>query len=190
MIVAIGHRKNVGKTRASQFLLSYFRANFGQLRVINTSFARPLKELCYQLYKHLGLQDTDFYEMNYQAKDIPLPGTDITPRDIWIHVAKALRDIDDSVFVRMLVEQTKEAEIVIIHDLRSSVEWSMIREQGGLCVKIERSTGLEIDDPDSWLIDHTDWDVVINNDGSLKALMEQVEQLGRKVLEKLYEAPQ
>lgn len=189
MIVALGHRKNVGKTRASMFLLSHFRANFGQLRVINTSFARPLKELCHQLYKHLGLQDTDYYELNYEAKDIPLPNTHWTPRDIWIHIAKSLRDVDDSVFVRMLIEQTKGADVVIIHDLRSSVEWSMVREAGGLCVRIDRSTGLEIDDPDSWLIDHTDWDMVINNDGSLKALMEQVELLSQMVMEKMYEAP-
>ena len=187
MIVALGHKKSVGKTKTANFLMSYLKTNYGNLDVRLTSFSNPLKVRCYQLFGHLGVMHPSFYEINYQLKDVPLP-CGKTPRDIWIHVAASLREIDNEIFVSLLEQEIKKNTMTIIYDLRDPIEWQMVKNNGGLCVRVDRNTGLENDGPDSWLDSFTEWDLVINNNGSFADLMNQVEVLACRLMEKYHEA--
>lgn len=144
-LIAFTGRKTVGKDYLAEWLI----AEYGAVRV---SFSDNLKIIANKVFP--------WCEVYYppELKEVPIyhPNNVYgkSPRDIWKHM-DSLREIDPSVFVHQTREDITEnlyttASAIIVTDIRKQVEFDMVREMGGIIIRI---TGDAFIDPDEWEID-------------------------------------
>lgn len=172
MIIGIGHKKNVGKdTFANILKMHLIRCGITNVSVKNVSDI--LFDIGSYAYRWAGMKDAEYYREKYSEKDKELPGLPkTTPRDIAKKLGNCLRDIDKDSLMKSLLESTKENEIVIIPSIRFHNETKIIKESGGLLVKVTRPNN-EADTNDVFdtsLDDFNEWDFEVVNDSGLSAL--------------------
>jgi len=175
MIIAFGHRRYVGKNLAAKLLYNYLRLN-GIKSIQQVSFATPLKQLCRDLFP--GIKDTIYYEQNPKEKDEVIEEYGYSARSIWIAVGNNMRDIDPLVWISKTLDVSTDH--LIIRDLRYDNEASTIKELGGVLVRIDRDTPKHTDVADTALSNYTDWDEVIDNNGTIYDLQERIVELAER----------
>ena len=171
----MGHRQRVGKDLAVELL-----RESGLFKEINAiSFARPIKERCYELFSDLGMQTPFHYENYADEKNQILPLIHKTPREIMIHYGQAMRAIWPSVWINAALKQviTDPSVLNIFTDLRFENEFRAIKDAGGHCIRIDRdSVPITDDEADvalSWLPD-ANWDDIMHNNGDKNDLARNV----------------
>ena len=166
-ILSFGHRKNVGKSTATRFLVQEIRLAQPGSNILLAGFADKVKDISYQLYSWAGLQPKYYYDKNYSEKEIILPKIGKTPREIWIHIGNSIRsDGYDWTWAEYLFNQSK-VDYLFIDDLRFSVEAEYIKDRGGHVIKIDRPDQPKVSDgADEPLEDYLKWDgIILNNKG-------------------------
>jgi len=176
-IVAFGHQKGAGKDTAAQFLTTFLKTNYPKLRVKHTGFANKLKDVSFQLFKWAGLKRAIYYETHYSEKEIVLPLVGLTPREIWIAVGNGMREIHQDVWINCALS-VPNVDILIISDLRFKNEAHAIGFKG-LLIRIDRDIERGTDPAEIDLLDWTDWDRAIDNNGTLQELNTEIESLGK-----------
>jgi hypothetical protein len=180
LIVAFGHRKRVGKDKAAQFLISHLRIKHRGLSIIRAGFADKVKAVCYDLYKHRGLQSADFYEepQNEHLREVILPSLNLTPRQVWINLANSIRaSVSEATWFEYLLENTK-ADVLVVKDMRFPIEADGILAKGGKIYRIDRSEGsIDVDGADEALDDYDRWTGTITNDGTLHEFHNKIVQI-------------
>jgi hypothetical protein len=166
-IVALGHRKKVGKDTFARFIVRHIRMQHPSIKVKLEGFADALKDVAYRLYAWTGLQPGSYYELHPEDKDKLLISIGKTPRALWIVLAKALRDFDPKIFADALLK-TRDCDVLIIKDLRYYVEINEL-PPGTLIARIERETDEPLDAPDGELSNYN-WPMTIYNNGSVQEL--------------------
>jgi len=182
LIVALGHKKFVGKDTVANILCD----RLGTYLTKRVSFAAPLKTISHQLFGYGGLKDGDYYETHTAEKMAVLPLLGKSPRDIWIAVGNDMRQIHSEVWCQAGLSQAKNAATAIVTDLRYPNEAKALDEAGAVLVKIERAAALKTDDVADCALDGYDgWDIVYNNlHPNLDALRDDVvEHLVPAILE-------
>jgi len=177
-IVAFGHQKGVGKDMAAKFLTTFLKTNYPGLRTKHTGFANKLKDISYQLFKWAGLRRAIYYETHYKEKEIVLPLVGLTPREIWIDIGNRMREIHSDVWINCAIN-VPDIDILIISDLRFKNE---ARAIGGLLVRIDRNVERGTDPAEVDLLNWTDWDLIIDNNGTLQDLNTEIETLAKKLI--------
>ena len=104
-IIAFGYKKGTGKDTAAQFLTTTLKTNCSGVKIKRESFAYKLKYVCWQLYSWAGLQPSSFYEQRRDLKEVTLPLIDMSPREIWIKVGNALRDVYPDTWVKNVLNK-------------------------------------------------------------------------------------
>ena len=172
-IIAFGYKKGSGKSTAALFLSSHLRCEFPNLRIKEVSFAGKLKDVAFQLFSWAGLQRGVYYESHYKEKEIILPKLGLSPRDVWISVGNKMREINENVWLEIAL--CVNVDFIIIPDLRFRNEAQTVAKKSGVLVKMVRD-GLEkgSDAAETELDSWTDWDHVLNNNGTLSELNEKV----------------
>jgi hypothetical protein len=165
MIIGIGHRKQQGKDTLAKMIEYQWVIGAGIV-----SFATPIYECCWQLYKHVGFQKKEYYDRNPHEK-MALLENGKTVRQVLIDVGELMRSYDPDVFVQAALAVHSAYRHIIIPDLRHHNEFKGIKDQGGICVKVVRPGDKEAHgtfntDIDEILKDETDWDFIIHNDGT------------------------
>ncbi len=182
-IIAFGYKKETGKDTASQFLTTALKTNCPGVKIQRASFAAKLKDICWQLYGWAGLEPGWFYERHRDMKEVVLPKIGMSPRDIWIKVGNALRDVYNDTWIRSTLAPS-EHDFKIITDLRFRNEATATIRSGGILIRMDRNVPRGTDpaevDLDSWNI----WSEVIDNSGSLNDLNTQMVILARKLCPK------
>lgn len=157
--IAFGSQARVGKDTAADYLLS----NYGGMKL---SFSEPLYALLYSTQKYCGLhiqKDRDFLQFIgtwARNKDV----------DIWVNMAK--RKI-------LLSSETN----IYVTDVRYPNEFLMLKNLGFKMVRIKREnndrnmTNEQASHPSENSLSEADWDIVIENDGSLSEFLEKIEKL-------------
>jgi hypothetical protein len=183
-IVAFAHRKRVGKDTAAKFLDTIIRISRPGFQVKKVSFASKLKDVCYQLYGWDGLQPAIFYEaeQNAHLREIALPTIGKSPRQIWIEAGNKLRDVYSHTWVDYALRGIK-TDVLIITDLRFENEAKKVHELGGKIFKIIRpDVEVSNDASDSALDNYTEWDGILNNDGTLQQFHWKIEKIAEDIL--------
>lgn len=183
-IIAIGHQKRVGKNTFANFCHEILRerARGANIQVVN--IANCLKDACYMLYSGIGLQTWHHYEEHPDEKDKPLK-TGKTPRDIWLEVGSIMTAYDTCVFIRQAVTGV-DCDFLFLPDLRRVVETAFLGDFANVkFVKILRGTPTKYGDIDDDLLDYN-FDITLENNGTLKDLYTQAEQF---VTDHLYKRP-
>ena len=181
-IIALGHKKNVGKNTFAKFVMTYLRCERPDLKIKQISFAAKLKDISYQLYSWAGLERGIYYESHREVKEEILPQIGKSPREIWIEVGNKLREVYPNTWIDYALNHLV-ADIIIITDLRFKNEASVIWQNNGQLIRIDRPEVLQGTDPaEVDLNDWPHWDTVINNHGTLRDLNQIAERFARSLL--------
>ena len=167
-IIALGHRKRVGKDVAADYFVQLIQKANPKLIVKHKSFAEPLKMLSYHLYGWAGLKTGEYYnELNATEREQVLPEIGKSPRQIWIEVGLKMREIYEATWIDLLL-QNADCDVCVISDLRFPNEFDKTRQLKGLVIKIERPGSIQSNDgADNALASEHDWDYIIKNQGDL-----------------------
>jgi len=174
MIIGLGYKARVGKDTTAEYLVKTY--NFAQ-----ESFAWPLKE--YIGRQICGFNDRQLYG---DLKEVIDPEWGMTPRQMLQLIGTdALRKVvhDDFWIIpmkRKIREHIKNNKSVVISDVRFPNEVKLIREFGGLVIRIDRTnpdkiSGVEKHSSETELDVYTCWDHSFNNNGTFEELYSQVD---------------
>lgn len=175
--IAFGHRRKVGKDRASQFIVSHLRLQGDRSRIERASIFYEQKLLCHKLYGWCGLRHPDYYETESGMidKEKILPKIGKSPRQIYIEFAIGTEAIHPTTGIDYLFHICEDVEKLVISDLRRPCEADRIHERGGYVIRIDKPDVPKATDVvDMAMSAYGDWDAVICNDGDLNKLHREV----------------
>lgn len=181
MIIGISGKAGSGKDTAAKMLevlyanpdISYEDfvnkryKNFADILIVH--FADALKETAQVLFR-LGEWETNTQE----GKKTTINWIGKTVRELLQGIGQGLRDaIDFDLWVKILFANTKGWSNYIIADVRYPNEIKAIKERNGILLRIDRKgAGAGNHSSETALDDYKEWDVHIENNGSIEDLFE------------------
>lgn len=181
MIIGISGKAGSGKDTAAKMLevlyanpdISYEDfvnkryKNFADILIVH--FADALKETAQVLFR-LGEWETNTQE----GKKTTINWIGKTVRELLQGIGQGLRDaIDFDLWVKILFANTKGWSNYIIADVRYPNEIKAIKERNGILIRIDRKgAGAGNHSSETALDDYKEWDVHIENNGSIEDLFE------------------
>ena len=181
MIIGISGKAGSGKDTAAKMLevlyanpdISYEDfankryKNFTDILIVH--FADALKETAQVLFR-LGEWETNTQE----GKKTTINWIGKTVRELLQEVGQGLRDaIDPNLWIKALFANTEDWSNYIIADVRYPNELEAIKERDGVLIRIDRNgAGAGNHSSETALDDYNDWDIHIENNGSLESLFE------------------
>lgn len=183
-IIAFGHRKRVGKDKASTFLITELRMRSLPLRIVRAGFADKVKDVAHQIYAWAGLMPGEFYELpeNEYLKEVVLPLIGRSPRQVWIGVGNGVRGAVgyDGTWKDYLLRSTR-ADLLVVKDLRFPAEAEGVLSLGGWVYRIDNPRApVVVDGADEPLADWRGWTGVVDNSGTLNDLHAAVAAIARR----------
>ena len=181
MIIGISGKAGSGKDTAAKMLevlyanpdISYEDfankryKNFADIQIVH--FADSLKETAQVLFR-IGEWETNTQE----GKKTTINWIGKTVRELLQGIGQGLRDaIDPNLWVKILFANTEGWSNYIIADVRYPNEVYAIKKRNGVLIRIDRKgAGAGNHSSETALDDYNDWDVRIENNGSLESLFE------------------
>lgn len=175
-IISFGHKKRRGKDTAVNCAMAFARQYYPSLQFGILSFGDQIKKVSYDMFHWAGLELGMYYENNPKEIDELLAPINLSPRQIWDNIGLMGREIEPRVWVQMAIAHAPEADVLFCKDLRFPTEVDLIREFKGKIYRIDRSI------PDGGKVDqalnfYTEWDGIIDNNGSIKDLNKKIKQI-------------
>lgn len=172
MLIGFGYAARVGKDTACDYLCETHRFH-------RWSFACILKIAAGQIF---GLSENQLYGSEKEVVD---PRWGMSPREI---LQKLGTDCLRNTFGKDVWVKALETDLesygytrACISDVRFQEEFDWVKSKGGICVKIERDTGVKISGADheseNALTHETRWDYVISNNGSFEDFYKKLDRL-------------
>lgn len=166
-IIALGHRRRVGKDTFVRFAMDHLKSN-GVKHCHKLSFFEKIKEISHEIWNFGGLEGPIYYENHGEKKEQILPPLGKSPRNIWIEFGESINRICPITLCELAFQKLKDG-IYLIPDLRRPIEAEYIKKFGGKVIRIDNSRVQKFDDScDSGLINYDQWDDIIENEGSLR----------------------
>lgn len=181
MIIGISGKAGSGKDTAAKMLevlyanpnISYEDfankryKNFADIQIVH--FADTLKETAQVLFR-IGEWETNTQE----GKKTTINWIGKTVRELLQGIGQGLRDaIDPNLWVKILFANTESWTNYIIADVRYPNEIKAIKERNGILLRIDRKgAGAGNHSSETALDDYKEWDVHIENNGSIEDLFE------------------
>lgn len=171
LIVALGHKKQVGKSLAASLL----KEHYADKKVEVVSFAGLLYDTCHKLFGVYGFQNKDYYDIFNKEKETVLPRLGKSPRQILIEIGCFMRKIKNDIWIDNAIKDHDKDTIIIIPDCRFPNEAEAIKAYGGLLIKIDRRSQIISDDEADCVLDGHPWfDYIVNNDGTPEELLQEL----------------
>lgn len=181
MIIGISGKAGSGKDTAAKMLevlyanpdISYEDfankryKNFADIQIVH--FADSLKETAQVLFR-IGEWETNTQE----GKKTTINWIGKTVRELLQGIGQGLRDaIDPNLWVKILFANTEGWSNYIIADVRYPNEVYAIKERNGVLIRIDRKgAGAGNHSSETALDNYKEWDVYIENNGSIEDLFE------------------
>ena len=181
MIIGISGKAGSGKDTAAKMLevlyanpdISYEDfankryKNFADIQIVH--FADSLKETAQVLFR-IGEWETNTQE----GKKITINWIGKTVRELLQGIGQGLRDaIDPNLWVKILFANTEGWSNYIIADVRYPNEIYAIKKRNGVLIRIDRKgAGAGNHSSETALDNYKEWDVHIENNGSIEDLFE------------------
>ena len=181
MIIGISGKAGSGKDTAAKMLevlyanpdISYEDfankryKNFADIQIVH--FADSLKETAQVLFR-IGEWETNTQE----GKKTTINWIGKTVRELLQGIGQGLRDaIDPNLWVKILFANTEGWSNYIIADVRYPNEIKAIKERNGILLRIDRKdAGAGNHSSETALDNYKEWDVHIENNGSIEDLFE------------------
>ena len=183
MIIGISGKAGSGKDTAAKMLevlyanpnISYEDfanrkyKNFADIQIMH--FADILKETTQVLFR-IGEWETNTQE----GKKTTINWIGKTVRELLQEVGQGLRDaVDPNLWIKALFANTEDWSNYIIADVRYPNELEAIKERDGVLIRIDRNgTGAGNHSSETALDDYKEWDIYIENNGSIEDLFENM----------------
>lgn len=180
IVIAFGHRKQVGKDTCARFLSTILKTETRGYAVKTVGFADELKDTCFRLFSWAGMQPKEYYEEFPKDKEVVLGPVGKSPRQIWIEFGNKMREIYEPIWIEFIFRhQAQKADILMVKDLRYPNEFDRCNVGDHQCfkIKVERSSEPYVPDvADAALRNKPDgeWNHVLRNEGTLKDCYQQV----------------
>lgn len=173
MIIALGHRRNVGKDAFGRAMHMQLQNTYGKRLVFLVSFADKLKSSASFLFEWAGVRPRAYYDNYRSQKEAMVPPLGMTYRDLLIKMGLAMREIHPDIWVNAAFQgYDPNKHIYIVTDLRFPNEAEKVKELGGKLVRVDRDSVEKFDDPaDSALADYHGWDLIVKNNGPIADLV-------------------
>ena len=181
MIIGISGKAGSGKDTAAKMLevlyanpdisYEYFAnkryKNFADIQIVH--FADSLKETAQVLFR-IGEWETNTQE----GKKTTINWIGKTVRELLQGIGQGLRDaIDPNLWVKILFANTEGWSNYIIADVRYPNEVYAIKKRNGILIRIDRKgAGAGNHSSETALDNYKEWDVHIENNGSIEDLFE------------------
>ena len=181
MIIGISGKAGSGKDTAAKMLevlyanpdISYEDftnkryKNFADIQIVH--FADSLKETAQVLFR-IGEWETNTQE----GKKTTINWIGKTVRELLQGIGQGLRDaIDPNLWIKVLFANTENWSNYIIADVRYPNEVYAIKKRNGVLIRIDRKgAGAGNHSSETALDDYKEWDVHIENNGSIEDLFE------------------
>ena len=181
MIIGISGKAGSGKDTAAKMLevlyanpdISYEDfankryKNFADIQIVH--FADSLKETAQVLFR-IGEWETNTQE----GKKTTINWIGKTVRELLQGIGQGLRDaIDPNLWVKILFANTEDWSNYIIADVRYPNEVYAIKKRNGVLIRIDRKgAGAGNHSSETALDNYKEWDVHIENNGSIEDLFE------------------
>lgn len=182
MIIGIGYAKQSGKDTFGDMLINLFKEQ--NIVVCKDAFAEGLKKALMALFpqiKHRHLWGSEEDKME-KIPGLTVPGKPYACGR-WLcqfFGTECCRAIYDDIWVNQLCLRSlqQKSKVTITTDLRHENEAKLIKENGGIIIKIDR--GIESNDEHSSenaLKHYKDWDLIIENKSDLSALAKEASEV-------------
>jgi len=177
-IISISGKIGSGKDTIADIIMQYTPYHRWQVK----KFAGKLKDIAEIL---TGVPKINFEDQEFKQQDMG-PEWGMTYRDLLQKLGtEAMRSgLHKNVWVNALfadyqfnIEEDEQVHYWIITDSRFPNELAAVKEHNGIAIKVIRDSGNTIGTThtsETALDDYTDWDYVINNNGTLEELKTQV----------------
>lgn len=178
MIVGFGHRAQVGKDTAGNWL-----QDWGWKRL---AFADKVRDVLYDLDPVVDpVSQSYYFTLKHMVDSMgwEMAKQNFEVRSLLQKLGHAVRDkIDPSIWCRVVMHEAdrldEEGIDVVITDVRYKNEADAIHALGGLVCRIDRGISQRLTHAgEEELEDYEEWDHIIDNNGSIKDLQEQVTEL-------------
>ena len=176
LILAFGHRKRRGKDLSAKLLCQNTVNKYGLESCKIRGFADPLYTVAHYLYSWAGFQERLYYVQHGEEKEKVLQPIGKSPRQILIDLGtKGIRDnVYDQTFAHHLVHNLPNVPIVFIPDVRFMNEVAILKSLPVFfdvkLIRIDRDIETQEDAVDNELSMFSDWDIIIDNNGTKKDL--------------------
>jgi len=177
-IISISGKIGSGKDTIADIIMQYTPYHRWQVK----KFAGKLKDIAEIL---TGVPKINFEDQEFKQQDMG-PEWGMTYRDLLQKLGtEAMRNgLHKNVWVNALfadyqfnIDEDEQVAYWIITDSRFPNELAAVKEHNGIAIKVIRDSGNTIGTThtsETALDDYTDWDYVINNNGTLEELKTQV----------------
>jgi len=180
MIIAINGKAGSGKDIAADFVAADFK-------LIKVSFAGKIKEILEDVF---GFDHDKLWgpsELRAEPQKM-INGKNITSRDALQTVGEAFCEVYDNVWVDYVFKHS--GNYIVISDQRKRNEFDIIKQQGGILIRIKRKgaglkgkNGKHRSEKEMDSIKDKEYDIVINNDGTLEELREKLKiEINKRIL--------
>jgi hypothetical protein len=176
-LVGLGCKRRRGKDTAAEYIVENFP-------FVSDAFAFSLKEgICRGVF---GLSDDQLYGDLKTEVD---PFWRLTPREILQKAGtEGMRatfgaDIWARTVIRRYLDRNSHT---LVTDVRFRTEADVIKEHGGVLIRVDRDIPFDPEQDQHQseidLDDYTDWDYIIDNNGTLQQLHRHVDSIIREIL--------
>lgn len=176
-ILALGHRKRVGKDTVAGMMLGYLASNYPELRVVSVGLADTVKDRAYKVFKNVGLMPKEYYDAHEDKREEVLPGCGYTPRQIWIRFAEICREIDPYCWIHLMLDVHKDVDVIIVRDMRTQSEWEVFNDFDCVKIRIENPKVPPSTDAIDHYLDAFPFDLEIMNNKTKEVLEAKVHKL-------------
>ena len=181
-VIALGHRRFVGKDTLARFIINHLRINHADLSIQKIAFADELKRIAHEVFRLQGLQAKSYYDDDPNKKEEIIPQLGISARDLWIKYGNQMREYHNDIWVELALDNIY-AKVVIITDLRYPNEAKALKELGAVLIRIDRPSIPKSDDvADTALDDYEDWDYIIENNDNLTVLHDRINAIVNEII--------
>ena len=167
-IIGIAGKAKAGKDTLADYLCWNTDKDYEKVH-----FADILKEGAKQICQ------LDWWAVNTQeGKESTIPWLNMTVRELLQKFGTAIRkEVDPDFWVKALLNRYIDDDIIIA-DVRFPNEAKAIKDAGGLLVRINRDgAGAGNHISEIALDDYTDWDLVIDNNGTIEDLYKKGKEI-------------
>jgi hypothetical protein len=186
-LIAITGKANTGKNTLSKLLDEEMRSRFSEWKGTKfIAFADPIKQIVKIMFPNLPNKYL-FGSSQFRSKEVPEAfknGIPLTVRTLLTDIGTSAREYNSNIWIQVFAKTLSKCfnkkSLVVVTDVRFKNEFDYLNQLGFFKIRIYRSDvskGTHISETNQDEIRDSEFDFIVNNDGTLEDLKAQVKKI-------------